>query len=138
VAGIAGSAARMDDTLARIWTDLLARLVGPLTLRLYLQPTMAMLFAVRDGVRDARAGRPPYLWTVFSHPEERRHLLIEGWKAIAKIFVLAVILDVAYALIVFRRIYPFETLDVACLLAVIPYALLRGPINRLAQLWIRR
>ena len=63
---------------------------------------------------------------------------IEGWKAIAKIFVLAVILDVAYALIVFRRIYPFETLDVACLLAVIPYALLRGPINRLAQLWIRR
>ena len=128
----------MDDTLGRIWTDLLGRLIGPLTLRLYLQPSMAILFAVRDGVKDARAGRPPYLWTVFSHPEERRHLLIEGWKAIAKIFILAIVLDVVYALLVFRRIYPIETIDVAFILAVIPYALLRGPVNRLARIWIRR
>lgn len=128
----------MDETLARVWTDLLGRLVGPLTLRLYLQPSMAILFAARDGVKDAHAGRPPYLWTVFSHPEERRRLLIEGWKAIAKIFVFAIILDVVYGLIVFRRIYPIETIDVAFILAVIPYVLVRGPVNRLARLWIRR
>jgi hypothetical protein len=55
-------------TLTRIWTDLVGRLSGPLTLRLFLQPVMASLFALRDGVRDAPAGRPPYLWTIFSEP----------------------------------------------------------------------
>jgi len=128
----------MDDTLARIGTDLMGRLIGPLTLRLYLQPGMAMLLAIRDGVRDAHAGRPPFLWTVFSDPGDRRRLLVEEWKAIAKVFIMAIILDLVYELIVFRWIYPIETIDVAFILAVIPYALLRGPSNRCAQLWIRR
>jgi hypothetical protein len=75
----------MDAELARMWTDLVGRLTGPLTLRLYLQPTMATLFALRDGLKDARTGRPPYLWTVFTDPGERRHLIAEGWKAIGKI-----------------------------------------------------
>jgi hypothetical protein len=48
----------MDAELARMWTDLVGRLTGPLTLRLYLQPTMATLFALRDGLKDARTGRP--------------------------------------------------------------------------------
>ena len=128
----------MDDVLARIWNDLFGRLTGPLTLRLYLQPAMAMLFALRDGLKDARAGRPAYLWTVFSHAEERRRLLAEGWKAIGKVFILAIILDVVYQLIVFHRIYPVEALDVAVILAVVPYALLRGAITRLARFWSRR
>jgi hypothetical protein len=128
----------MDDVLARIWNDLFGRLTGPLTLRLYLQPAMAMLFALRDGLKDARAGRPAYLWTVFSHPEERRRLLAEGWKAIGKVFILAILLDVVYQLMVFRRIYPVEVLDVAVILAVVPYALLRGAITRLARFWSRR
>ena len=42
----------MDDQLARIFTDLVGRLTGPLTLRLYLQPGMATLFAIRDGVKE--------------------------------------------------------------------------------------
>jgi hypothetical protein len=128
----------MDDVLARIWNDLFGRLTGPLTLRLYLQPAMAMLFALRDGLKDARAGRPAYLWTVFSHAEERRRLLAEGWKAIGKVFILAILLDVVYQLMVFRRIYPVEVLDVAVILAVVPYALLRGAITRLARFWSRR
>jgi hypothetical protein len=127
----------MDDVLTRIWTDLIGRLTGPLTLRLYLQPAMAMIFAVRDGVRDARAGRPPYLWRVFTHPEERRALIRDEWKAIGKVFILAIVLDLVYQFVVFRWVYPVETLDVAIILAVLPYSLLRGPINRLARFWIR-
>jgi hypothetical protein len=99
---------------------------------------MAMLFALRDGLKDARVGRPAYLWTVFSHPEERRRLLAEGWKAIGKVFILAIVLDVVYQLMVFRRIYSVEALDVAVILAVVPYALLRGAITRLARFWSGR
>ena len=127
----------MDDVLTRVWTDLIGRLTGPLTLRLSLQPAMAMLFALRDGLRDARAGRPPYMWTVFSHPEERRRPLSAGWKAIGKILIVALVLDAVYQLIVFRRVYPVEALDVVVIVAVVPYALLRGPVNRLAGRWIR-
>jgi hypothetical protein len=123
------------DEVTRIWTDLIGRLSGPLTMRLILQPVMASLYAVRDGLKDAQAGRPPYLWTIFSHPEERRRLIRDGWKSIGKIIALAIILDVVYQLIVFRRIYPFESIDVAIILAVLPYSLLRGPVNRIARLW---
>jgi hypothetical protein len=42
-------------------------------------------------------------------------------------------MDVIYQWIVQRWIYPGETLIVAMALAVIPYLLLRGPVNRLAR-----
>ena len=127
----------MGDVLTRFWMDLIARVSGPLTLRLYLQPTMAMFYAVRDGLKDAREGRPPYLWSIFTHPEERRRLIADGWKSIGKVFALAVILDVVYQLIVFGRwLYPVESIDVALILAVLPYGLLRGLVNRIARLWI--
>jgi hypothetical protein len=117
---------------------MLGRWTGPLAFRFYLQPAMAILFAVRDGLKDAHEGRPAYLWSIFTHPEQRRELIADGWKSIGKIFVLAVVLDVVYQLIVLRWIYPFETVDVALLLAVVPYVLLRGPVNRIARLWMRQ
>lgn len=126
----------MDDQLARIFTDLVGRLTGPLTLRLYLQPGMATLFAIRDGLKDAKARRPPFFWTVFTSREDRPSLLRDGWKSIGQVFVLAIILDLIYQFRVFRWVYPVETLDVAVILAVLPYALLRGPVNRIARLWM--
>ena len=49
----------------------------------------------------------------------------------------AIVLDFVYQLIVFRRIYPAEAIDVALLLAIAPYFVLRGPVNRIARLWVR-
>jgi hypothetical protein len=46
---------------------------------------------------------------------------------------MAIVLDFVYQLIVFRRLYPVEALDVAILLAVVPYFLLRGLVNRIAS-----
>jgi hypothetical protein len=121
----------MEDLLARIWENLVGRLHGPLTFRLILQPLMAVIFAVRDGRKDALQKRDPYFWAIFTKPEHRRELLRSGWKAVGKIFVLAIIIDVVYQIIVFRWVYPFETLTVAVILAFIPYLLLRGPITRI-------
>ena len=47
----------MDDTLTRIWTDLIARLTGPFAFRFVLQPLMGLFFAWRDGVHDAKTDR---------------------------------------------------------------------------------
>ena len=57
---------------------------------------------------------------------------------IGKLAVMAVVLDFVYQLIVFRRIYPVEAIDVALLLAIAPYFVLRGPVNRIASPWVRR
>ncbi len=45
----------------------------------------------------------------------------------------AIVLDFVYQLIVFRRIYPAEAIDVALLLAIVPYFVLRGPVTRIAR-----
>jgi len=120
----------MGDFLSTFWTDFLARFDGPLHFRLFVQPLMAILFAVRDGIRDAREGRSAYLWTLLTDAAQRRYLLESGWKGISKVFVLAVVLDVVYQLIVSREVKPVQALLTAAVLALIPYALLRGPVNR--------
>jgi hypothetical protein len=113
------------------WGRLIARIDGPLHFRLILQPLMASLFAGLDGIKDARRGDPPYLWTMLTEPEQRSALLKSGWKRVNKIYILALILDVIYQLKVSSWIYPGETLLVIFVLAIVPYLLLRGPINRL-------
>jgi hypothetical protein len=120
----------MGDFLSTFWTDFLARFDGPLHFRLFVQPLMAILFAVRDGMRDAREGRSAYLWTLLTDAAQRRYLLESGWQGISKVFVLAVALDVVYQLIVWREVKPLQALLTAAVLALIPYALLRGPVNR--------
>jgi len=123
----------MEEFIMRVLTGLSDRVGGPMTFRIILQPLMAGLLALRAGLKDAREGRPPYLWTILTDPTQRVALVREGWKAVARVFVLAIVMDVIYQLIVRRWIYPGETLIVAIVLAVIPYLLLRGPINRLAR-----
>ena len=124
----------MDDLWQRIVVNLFGRLDGPLHFRFIMQPLMAVIFAVIDGVKDARAGKPAYFWAMIFTPEHRKALMKEGWKSVGKIFILAVVLDITYQVIVFHRLYPVEILIVAFLLAIVPYILLRGPVNRLMRL----
>jgi hypothetical protein len=110
---------------------LVGRLQGPLTLRLILQPAMATFFAVRAGLKDARQGRKPYLWKIFTNPDLRRELLRLGWKDVRMVFLMAVLLDCVYQVIVFKWIYPVQAAIVAVVLALVPYGMIRGPVNRL-------
>jgi hypothetical protein len=112
---------------------LLERPHGPFALRLILQPLMATLIAIRAGVRDSRTGRPAYGWEVIANPRERRELLREGWHELARVFTLAVLVDLIYEVIVFHRIYPGQSILVAAVLALLPYPLIRGVVNRIAR-----
>ena len=124
----------MGSFFSNYWTEFVARFDGPLHFRLFVQPLMAILFAIRDGSRDAREGRGAYLWSFVTDPEQRRYLLESGWKGISKVFVLAFVLDVVYQLMVSRGLKPVQALLTAIVLAVVPYALLRGPVNRVLRL----
>src|ERR1700733_6587204 len=123
----------LDHTLTRVAENLVARVTGPMKFRLLLQPAMATFFAIRDGLRDARECRPPYFWGLFSEKAERAWMLKNGWKSVGKGFILAVVLDVVYQLIEHRwTVYPGEAVLVAIILAIVPYLVIRGPVNRMA------
>jgi len=126
------------DPLTRMFENLVARVTGPMHFRVLMQPTMALIFAIRDGIKDAREGRPPYFWALFRQPEQRRELFRSGWKSVGKIFILAVILDAIYQLIALRWFYPGEAFVTAFTLACIPYLLIRGPVNRIVRSRRRR
>jgi hypothetical protein len=120
----------MSDVFSRIIENLIARTEGPLHFRVILQPVMAMVFAFIDGRKDARAGKPPYFWSLVTDPTHRGEMAKDGWKSIGKVFILAVVLDAIYQFIVQHFIYPGELIIVAFLLAILPYLLLRGLVTR--------
>lgn len=123
----------MSNLVQQFWDELIGRADGPLTLRLFLQPAMAAFFAIRAGLKDAREGRPAYLWSLVNNPEHRQRLLRDGWKDVSKVFLMAVVLDGVYQLIEIHRIRPLQLVLVPFVLALIPYLLLRGPVSRLAR-----
>ena len=123
----------MDDIWARVVENLTARVSGPMKFRLVLQPLMAAIFAIRAGLADAKTGKPPYLWTIITDPAHRTALVKDGWKSVGKIFELAIVLDVVYQVIVERFVYPGEVIIVAVVLAVVPYLVLRGLVNRIVR-----
>jgi hypothetical protein len=123
----------MDDIWARIAENMMGRVTGPMKFRLLLQPTMAIIFAIRAGLADAKQGKPPYFWSLVTDPGHRAEMLKDGWKSVGKVFVLAMVLDIVYQVIVGHFVYPGEVIVVAVWLAIVPYLLLRGLVGRLAR-----
>jgi hypothetical protein len=123
----------MEDLISWVWNHLVGRVDGPLKFRLVLQPCVATVFAIRAGLEDAREGRAPYFWAIFTEPERRGELLREGWQAVMKVFVLATLMDLIYQYLVLGWLYPVAALFVAFILAFVPYLLIRGPVNRIAR-----
>jgi hypothetical protein len=122
----------MDPIIARISHNLVGRVTGPMHFRLLLQPGMATFFAIRDGLKDARECKPPYFWGLFTDKGEREAMVKNGWKSVGKVFILAIVLDVVYQIIEHRwTVYPGEAVLVAIILAIVPYLLIRGPVNRI-------
>ena len=116
--------------LEQFWHDLIERPDGPMRFRFVLQPLMATIVAIRDGLKDARSGRSPYFGTVLRNPQERIGRLREGLDATARIIALGLVMDVIYQAVVFRTFYPDQALVVALVLAFVPYVIVREVIAR--------
>jgi hypothetical protein len=128
----------IQEILTRFWDQLIARPTGPLAFRLILQPIMVTILAILDGLKDARAGRPLYTWTLLTDPAQRASYLREGLKRVSRVIVFALVMDAIYQFIVLRWFYLGEALVIAFVLAVLPYLLIRGPAARIARRWHRR
>lgn len=131
----------MDGLVAFLhsfWSDMVGRTDGPMTFRFFLQPTMALITALFDGIKDAKTGRTPYLWKMIQDtPGERLITWREGVTATARILILGVVMDVIYQIKVYGAFkHPLETFFLAVLLGFVPYLLLRGPMARIASRFI--
>jgi len=128
----------VNDIWQRVVGNLFGRLDGPLHFRFILQPVMVMILAMIGGIKDARVGKPPYVWGAVAHREYRKEFLQDGWKHAGRIFALAIVLELIYQPYVLRAFYPGEMLIVAFVLAIVPYVLVRGPANRIARLFTKK
>lgn len=128
----------MDNILSDFTTDLMLRIDGPLHFRFIFQPLVAAYFAFRDGKRDARKGYPAYGWAVLTDRAHRRFLIQSGWRGVSKVFMVAMALDLIYQIIALRSFRLMGALIAAVFLALLPYVLLRGPVNRLLRHRVRR
>jgi len=123
----------MRDVLLRFWAELLGRVSGPLSFRVVLQPLVAALFALRSGLRDAREGRPPYLWSLVAHSGRRGENVRSAWSDLGRVILTAFALDVLYQKLVLRAFHPVDAAIVAAIIVVVPYVALRGLVNRAAR-----
>jgi hypothetical protein len=135
VLGLAWNGFSHEDRV-RLWQNIIDRPGGPMTFRFILQPAMATLAALFDGIKDARTGRSPYFWTILSNPAERAVRLHEGLISTSRIVLLGLGMDVIYQVIELKAFFPGEAVIVALLLAFIPYLLLRGLIARIGRWWL--
>lgn len=122
----------MMDELSLFWQELMNRPDGPMAFRFYLQPVMSTVYAIIGGLKDAREHKPPYFWAIFTEPSHRAELLRDGWKSVRNVFFLAIGIDFVYQIIVLKGFRPVEGLIVSVFLALVPYLLVRGPVNRIA------
>jgi hypothetical protein len=124
----------LDDILARAAQNLFDRIDGPMAIRLVIQPIIGTILAPRDGIKDASRHDPPYGLSLLLEPEHRGHRLRDGWRSIRKVFFVALGVDVVYQLVQLRWVYLGEALIIAQIVALVPYVLIRGPVNRITRM----
>jgi len=120
-------------SFAQFLADLVARLTGPLHFRLILQPLVAIALGIRDGLKDAKAGRPPFIMDLIVRPEGRRRQLKAALQALIKPLIIAIILDAVAQYLMLGTIYPGAAVFVGVVVMAVPYSLARGLTNRIVS-----
>jgi hypothetical protein len=114
--------------------DIPKRLAGPGRFRFILQPLVAIILGIRNGLADARAGRPPYLYGVLFHGDLRKELVQTGFTTVANLLLMGILMDSVCQWLILGTSYPGAALVVGPVLIVGPYGVARALSNRFARL----
>lgn len=106
---------------------------GPGALRFIIQPLFAALLGIRDGWRDAKTGRTPYLFYLLTGSGHRKEILREGVKQILVPLCIGFLLDVILRLVMGFGFHPLESAIVGTVLIGLPYIALRSITDRLLR-----
>jgi hypothetical protein len=134
----------MSELFSRIWENFVLRTEGPMHFRFFLQPTVSFYFAIKAAMHDAKNNTCPYFWRFLFSKTQKVEIAKEAWRDIGKVFIAGTILDIIYQLIIIYEdngkyiFYPEESIIVAFTLAILPYIIFRGLINRKLSLFVYR
>lgn len=109
-----------------------------MTFRFFLQPTMAGIAALHDGIKDAREGHKSFFWAAWRDPSQQTGRLREGLISTARIMLLGISMDAIYQFKELDQFYPAEAVVIALLLAVVPYFIFRWIIEGVARWWMHQ
>src|SRR5262245_13338962 len=121
----------MDSSLD-VLERLSARIAGPMHVRFLIQPLMAILLGIRDGVREAHAGAPPFVWDLCT-TEGRGRKIARALKQLTIPILIATVLDGIVQYMLFREVRVLGALVLGTLLMGLPYSIARGLANRIAR-----
>lgn len=127
----------MEEFFTRVIENIVGRVSGPMHLRIIFQPIMATIFACIGAWGDVKKDAPMYFWSVFSGKSTWKETRHSAWKGAGRVFLMAVVLDLIYEIVVLKSFYPGETLIVASLLVFVPYLLLRGPVSSIFRMFFK-
>jgi hypothetical protein len=128
--GGGGITSSLLDTVAE---RVIARIVGPMSLRFVFQPLVAVLLGIRDGAMDAKAGEPPFIIDLIVDRDNRKGKLAGVLKSLSKTIVIATIFDMIAQYLIFDQVRVIPAIVVGVFLLSVPYSLARGITNRIVS-----
>ena len=111
-------------------------MTGPGKGRFVLQPLVAAALGIRDGIADARQGKPPYFVRVLFKSERKLYVVKTSLKSIATPLTVGIVLDMILQWIIFHAVFLVPAIIAGTILVTLPYALARGLSNRVARRWL--
>jgi Na+/H+-translocating membrane pyrophosphatase len=111
---------------------LVARFTGPMHIRFIVQPVMAAILGIRDGIRDAKEGQTPFLCELCTRPESRSPQLKKALRRLIIPLPIAIILDAIVQYMLFRRVRVLGAVILGTAIMGLPYSLAREISNRVA------
>ena len=114
--------------------ELPQRFTGPGRFRFLLQPMVAIVLGILGGLRDAKAGHPPYLFGLVFSPGHRKDFLRSGVAAIRNLIAFGIIMDIVFQLILYRSVHPGPAVVVGPLFICVPYAVSRALTTRVMRM----
>jgi hypothetical protein len=121
------------DSSLDVFERLVARFTGPMNLRFVVQPVVATLLGIRDGVRDARKGQTPFLRDLWMRPEKRPSQLKKALERLVIPLAAAIILDGIVQYLMFRHVRLLGAVIVGTAIMGLPYSLAREITNRIVS-----
>jgi hypothetical protein len=115
-----------------------ARMTGPGKGRFVVQPLIAIVLGIRDGIADAKQGKPPYFIRFLFKSDRKLFVFKTGLKSIAAPLSVGIVLDMILQWMIFEAVSLLPAIIAGTILVAFPYAVARGLSNRVARRWYDR
>lgn len=109
--------------------DIPKRLGGPGRLRFIFQPLISIVLGIRSGIKDAKDGRPPFLWGVLFRRHMRGELLKSSFTTLLNMLLMGVVLDSICQWLIIGNSYFGAALVIGPMLIIAPYTLSRSLVT---------